>query len=1146
MKPECPIARRALKQGAGTTTSCTYRRGNTPAVAEPVRAFGSLSLASLKPLHGSLGRAIAVCSCLLFVASASAADHVESRSALYAKHDTLQQTMLSTRDRLRSWQGSQDQAREAIKIGNWYSTQLGAPESPDAAAITPGEIDHNDVNQGKSRWKRCPADQAGNPSPPGSRADWLFTTITASRPVTLTLELSRHERFGGFAYRPPPCGAGAEASESLVWLNGQPVPLQNKLAGYENVPVAKRRGWHDAVLIDLKLKAGENRLVVSLRKGDRGSWFTAVRIASEPIPAIWAMIENDFPRSSNRLLDEIDAGWFEATTGWFARQESLDFERKFIDSVVGILGSDGAVLGDRCQELAETGVASSDPRWLDLCVTAAELKTALAATDALRNAVEELDAAYAGQYAGAELLTSVAALRQRLVEQAVGKLDPAEAQTRKLLEELASLKRDALVVRNPLLAGKKLVFVKRYTYDSDHYYDEFIAGIRRFGGGLYQLSLSDGAVTEIAPQLAHGLVDRYDLSFDAQRILFNYKPAEPAGFRIFEMAVDGGGLRQITFPPDDEEERIATYATCSRDELANSPGRYGHWTDDMHPCYLPDGRIVFTSTRSQRSVLCGGHGLTVANLYRINADGSGLVQLSQGALSEFCPTVMNDGRILYNRWEYVDKGAGAVQSLWATCPDGSRSEEIYGNNITTPAVFNQARHVPGRGNLVVCLGAGHCPGNMGAILLIDLHKNKRSEEAMTALTPGCVPKGNWALRQFRNGRWITDIYGPWYCDPYPLADNTADRLAGKFFLVSCNPDRMWNDPAGYGLYLLDVFGNRVPIYRDPEISCWQARPLEPRPIPPVLSPSTEEEPSAENATVLVTDVYQGLDGVPRGSVKYLRVMEQVPRPWSAYLGYQANDRAPGQMVAISLWTHLSVKVLHGVVAVHEDGSAHFRVPADRNIFLSALDENFMEIQRMRTFVNFQPGEQRSCIGCHEHRNQAPANLRPLALTRPPVDPQPQPGETAPRPLHYTSDIQPIFDRHCVSCHGGEKTEGDLDLSGEMTELFCRSYENIIRRDLVSYIQEFVGVKPEGADAMGYAPAVGPYTYGSHRSKLIEILRKDHYEVQLPREDFIKLVTWVDGNSPYYGSYFGRRNIAHRNDPDFRPVPTLSAAFGIAK
>jgi hypothetical protein len=1088
-----------------------------------------------------------------------------ARAELYDKHPTLQQTMLATRARFQQWQAAQEDARRAVRIGGWHRLKLGEKEKFDPVAVTQGRGADNPVcpvfelaaprQTGlsasrpitpASRWTKCASDASGNPTLANKPTeDYLFTTITATKPVALTIELSRHERFGGFAYRPPPCGAGVKPTDALVWVNGKQAALRNRLAGYERVPVAKRRGWHEAVLVDVALEAGENRLLVALGKGAQKSWFNAVRVTPAPEPALWAMIEHDFPRERHRLLEQMDFRWFEPAGGWFAQRGESKLEKQFVDEAITALGVDGAAIR-----------AQGDKPSLDLCVTAAELRAALRDVDALIAATKELHGAFPGRYPGERLLARAGELRQRML----AKVEPPGEQ---LLREIQSLRREALVTENPLLAGKKLLFVKRHTYDSDHYYDEYNQGIKRFGGALSLLSLADGTVTDIAPQLGDGLFDRYDLSFDGKKILFNYKPPRPQGFRIYEIGVDGRGLRQVTQPPADEETRIATYATCSREELAKNPARYGHWSDDMHPCYLPDGGIVFTSTRVERGVLCGGHSLTVPSLHRMNAGGSGLTLLSRGALSEFCPTVMNDGRILYNRWEYVDKGAGAVQSLWAMYPDGSRSEEVYGNNITTPAVFNQARHVPGRDDLVVCLGAGHCPGNIGAIVLVDLRKDNRTDAAMHVLTPGSLPKGNWALRQFRNGRWITDIHGPWYCDPFPLTDPAGASVAGKFFLVSCNPAGEWNDPAGYGLYLLDVFGNRVHIHSDPAISCWQARPLEPRAVPPVLagasfaSATAEQEknpglhevrdssPAPTDATVLVTDVYQGLDGVAPGAVKYLRVMEQVARPWSVNNGYQGNDRAPGQMVAISLYGHLSIKVLHGIVPVREDGSACFTVPANRNIFLQALDKDFMEIQRMRTFVNFQPGERRSCIGCHENRNQTPVSRVPLAMKSPPVKPLPQPGEVAPRPIHYPTDIQPILDRHCVSCHGAQKPGGDLVLTGELTELFCKSYESIIHKDLIGYIQEFVGPKPEAADAMGYAPAVPPYTYGSHKSKLVSILRAGHHDVKLSRAEWIRLVTWVDANGPYYGSYFGRRNIAYRDRPDFRPVPTLESALGIA-
>jgi hypothetical protein len=1064
---------------------------------------------------------------------------------LYAKKDSLQQTMTATRARLESWQANQRDARHAVHVERWRSTTLGSGQRLDGHRITQRGIEPNAPNnESQLSWKDCPADGSKQPILGAPAADFLYATLRADKPVELTIELSRHEGFGGFAYQPSPSGADVRPDDALLWVNGHPVRLCDRLAGYNRVPVAKRRGWHDAVLIDVPLKAGENHLLVALGKGSQRFWFNAVRLASDPAPALWSMIENDFPRSDHRLLEAVPYSWFEAADGWFAEGAAPRWEQQFLSTMVDPLGPDGAALRRRRDELTGAHSPSSDPRWLDLCVTAAELRAALHDVDALRAAIKELHAAYLEQYDGPALLARVADLRQRLCHQAAQQLDSANEPTRRLLGELQDLRRTALVNENPLLKGKKLLLVKRYTYQSYHYYDEFNAGLRRFGGNLCLLSLDNGTVREIAPQLSGGIFDRYDLSFDAKRIVFDYKPCKPEGFRLREIGVDGAGLRQLTFPPADERQRIATYSAYSWEELQKDPCRYGHWTDDMHPCYLPDGRIVFTSTRSQHGVLCGGHSLTVANLHRIDADGTRLHPLSQGALSEFCPTVMDDGRILYNRWEYVDKGAGAVQSLWTMCPDGSASEAVYGANIGTPAVFNQARQVPGRNDLIVCLGTGHSPGNAGAILLIDRHQSKLSPEAMTVLTPGSLPKGNWGLRQMRNGRQVIDVYGPWYCDPSPLWDPAHESVAGKFFLVSCNPDKLWNDPAGYGVYLLDVFGNRVPIYADPDISCFQARPLQPRTAPPAI-PDAPPDDEARQATLVVSDVYRGLDGVAPGTVKYLRVMEQVPRPWSVQLGYRPNDSSPGQMMAISLYTHLSVKVLHGIVPVHQDGSAYFKVPAHRNIFLQALDADFLEIQRMRTFVNFQPGERRSCIGCHEHRNQAPANRRPMALDFPPAQLEPQPGETVPRPLHYATDVQPIFDRYCVSCHNAKKAEGHLDLSGELTELFCRSYENIIHKDLVGYIQEFIGPKPEGADGMGYAPATPPYTYGSHQSKLISVLRAGHHDVRLPREDFIRLATWVDANAPYYGSYFGRRNLMYRDRPDFRPVPTLDSAWGVS-
>ena len=721
-------------------------------------------------------------------------------------------------------------------------------------------------------------------------------------------------------------------------------------------------------------------------------------------------------------------------------------------------------------------------------------------------------------------LTRLDAIERRLADWETLGVQP-EAVSR-LREDLARLQRDALVTGNPLMAFDKLLFVKRPTYQSSHYYTDYIDGCVHYGGNLCVLSLRDGKVTELVPKLNGGIFGRYDLSFDAKRVLFDYKAAPRKGFRIYEIGVDGTGLRQLTLDPPDEDARIKRY---DNSHVGGTGRIYYHQTDDMHPCYLPDGGICFISSRCERGILCDGPDiLTTTTLYRMDADGKHMQVLSDTPVSEEVPTVMNDGRILYTRWEYVDKGGSAVKCLWVMRPDGSGSVEIFGNDHAFPSFYN-GRAIPGHNNLFVVIGGPHMPLGVGTVIRLDINHPIRTREPMTYLTPDIDIQSEWGYRHQRDGKWVAARTGPLFDDPYPLSD--------KFFLVSYNPDRDVHDVRAYGLYLLDAFGNRVLIHRDPKLSCWQPMPLRPRTRPPVLpSMHPPREASQAPATLVMTDVYQGLEDIARGTIKYLRVMETVPRPWTARRFWKGDEHGQ-QHAVVSLWTHTHVKVLHGIVPVDEDGSAHFTVPADKNIFFQALDEDFMEVQRMRTFLNFRPGEKRSCIGCHTPRRLAPPYKTITALRRPPDRPAPQPGEAAPRPIHYVTDVQPILDKHCVRCHGGEKPKAKLDLSGTLTTLFNTSYENLLKRGVVRAVSEI-------RQKMGNVPPVPPKTWGSHASKLIVQIRKGHHDVKLSRTEFIKLVTWVDANAPYYGSYYGRRNLRYRTHPDFRPVPTVASASGV--
>ena len=677
-------------------------------------------------------------------------------------------------------------------------------------------------------------------------------------------------------------------------------------------------------------------------------------------------------------------------------------------------------------------------------------------------------------------------------------------------EEIERLKTEALVTNNPLIRFNKLLFVKRYTYQSNHYYTDFINGCKHFGGNLCVLSLADGTVTELAPELNGGIFGRVDLSFDGKRAVFGYKPKVGRGFRIWEVGVDGKGLHQITFDPPDEASRINKYKIDQA---------YQHHTDDMHPCYLPDGGICFVSTRCERGVLCDAPDLfTTTALYRMDADGGNMEVLSSGPLSEASPSIMNDGRILYTRWEYVDKPDVVIKCLWAVYPDGSGSTEIFGNNITFPDTMLHGRAIPGMNNRFVVIGAPHMPLGVGTVIRLDTRQSIRTRNAMTYITPNVDVRTEYGYFHRRNGHWRRDTKGPLYTDACPLDD--------KFYLVVCNPDREFNDLAGYGIYLLDEFGNRVPIHRDPSISCWQPLPIRPRKAPPVVASSRDSGKAA--APLVMSDVYMGLNGVERGRIKYLRVMETLARPWAARR-FWSGDSKYQQHAVISMNGSLHAKRVLGIVPVEADGSAHFTVPPDRNLFFQALDADFMEVQRMRTFVNLRPGESRSCIGCHTSQQWTPGNKPLLALRHGPNKLEPQPGDSGPRPIHYVTDVQPILDRHCVRCHNAVKEEGDVDLSGDLTTLFNRSYENLLSRN-------FVQVFHENEPKTGDASPIAPYTLGSHVSKLVRLIREGHEGVDLCKPEFIKLVTWIDANSPYYGSYFGRRNVKYRDHPDFRPVP----------
>ncbi|MHC4202390.1 MAG: HzsA-related protein, partial [Planctomycetota bacterium] len=500
--------------------------------------------------------------------------------------------------------------------------------------------------------------------------------------------------------------------------------------------------------------------------------------------------------------------------------------------------------------------------------------------------------------------------------------------------------------------------------------------------------------------------------------------------------------------------------------------------------------------------------------------------------------------------------------LWSMKLDGTGTLEVSGQEIAYPDSFMHARQVPGHPNLIVFIGAPHCPqSGIGPVIMVDTNKNVRKRESLTYLTPDCDIRGEGGFAFKSNGRWRNDRSGKagrLFMDPYPVTD--------KLFMVSMKPAGVvWLDKAAWRICVMNERGETEDLFQADGISCWQPYALRERETPPVLKGVCDPALAKKGlAKVAVMDIYQGMTGVERGTIKYIRINEQLPRHWNARR-FWGGDNAFQQHAVISRGAHHAPKVQWGIVPVEKDGSAHFYVPTDRNVFFQALDEDYLEVQRQRTYINYRPGEVRTCIGCHEpYGTSPPAEKTPIATMRPPSEPGPQPGEkTGRRTLYYPADVQPVLDKHCIKCHGGKQPKANLRLTGEPTKLFSVSYEQLTQGNLRNVKKKFLWYVGENYPKTGNVKSVPPKTLGSHSSLLVAMLTKgkvklkDHRDAERARKlievhkdrkltqaELVRITTWVDTNAQFYGSYWGRRNVQYKGHRNYRPLTTFEQAISI--
>jgi mono/diheme cytochrome c family protein len=601
----------------------------------------------------------------------------------------------------------------------------------------------------------------------------------------------------------------------------------------------------------------------------------------------------------------------------------------------------------------------------------------------------------------------------------------------------------------------------------------------------------------------------YDLnvSYDARTLLFSYRPKAEPYWHIWRINADGTGLRQLTDGP--------------------------HY--DISPCPLPDGRLVFVSTRRFGYTLCQPG--PASGLHVMAADGRDIHCVSMNTLSDMSPQILPDGRVLFTRWEYVDRDLTFRQSLWTQYPDGTVYQLYFGNTVRDVGTFWQARPLPGHSDRVVATFAPHHGFPHGAIGLIDRSFGPEG------------PKGagyTYITREFPS---IGDARHEWaYRDPFPLSERS--------FLCAYGG----GGSQRYRIYLLDVEDRRRLVYEDLEQGCYFPIPLQPTPVPPELASQTQAErtqrgrlasgtgnsrpdpdlPASSTApgegqlgTFLLADVYRGLEPVvARGRVKYLRVMEQVRK--TEDLRSRAYDQSP----VMSYGTYYA-KRCWGTVSVEEDGSACFLAPALREIYFQALDAEGRELQRMTSAVQVMPGERVSCVGCHEPRQIAPPNTGrvPLAAGRPPRTLEPLAG-VPDGIVDFPKTVQPVLDRHCVKCHNGSRPDGGYDLTGDKTRYFSMAYDNLLGRSR-SYRQHdmetgemLAAERAKGQPLVHFywllrtPTAVNqPLWTGCHASRLLVYVDTAHCGEQIPLADRQRIYLWIDANVPYYGTYAHSRPLS---------------------
>jgi formylglycine-generating enzyme required for sulfatase activity len=725
--------------------------------------------------------------------------------------------------------------------------------------------------------------------------------------------------------------------------------------------------------------------------------------------------------------------------------------------------------------------------------------------EALRRAVRDLAARFPKQYTrGDEYLRRADAFEKRrpdILAALKNRQNPALDE----VDSVLALQREALLA-NPLLDFDQLLVLRRKPMGGARLAmaDAQPYGIGEFLGLPRQSSMQLPAIPDVFgwendiavlsslrsdPSMRtlfrpdkRSLLSDIELHWDADRLMFSM-PDERGFWQVWEMGSDGKRLRRITGEQPDV-----------------------HSLDSV---YLPNGKIDFISTAAIQGVPCNEN-INTAMTYQMDGDGKNIRQLTFDQDHNYNPTVMNDGRVLYLRWEYTDTPHVWARYLFTMNPDGTDQRAYYKSGAYWPNSIFSARAVPGHPTKVVGIVTGHHVGRVGELIVFDPAKARAGSEGVVQRIPGYGKK----VEPIVKDQLTLDSY-PKFLNPYPLSEN--------YFLVSAKPtpESLW------GIYLVDVFDNMTLIKEEEGQALMEPIPLRKTPKPPSIPERVDL--TRKDGQIYISDIYSGpgLTGIPRGAVKSLRLFTyQFAYPKIAGIYHKVGADGPWEP-----------KLVLGTVPVEKDGSVFFNVPAQTPISIQPLDEDGAALQLMRSWMTAQPGEFVSCNGCHESQSLAAVNRNTVAIKRPASEIAPWWGPE--RGFSFKREVQPVLDRYCLGCHNQDgPAKGIADLRGDQGKMIAyngrlrngngpvptvvnlpvtpemhRQYGGIFDPSFIE-LRKYVRVGGLESDI----GVLDPAEFHPNTTELVQVLAKGHHGVQLDREAWDRLFTWIDLNAPDHGTW----------------------------